>query len=182
MQVYKKKNYAFRVVEETDLRLLAAHRNNPTTWHYLTSVFPVWPSNQDEWFKTVGNNNMYFITQYRTKDNVPRKPEDVGWLDVGIARINEIDWINRNACVGVDTFEPFRGKGHAVEAFSLLVDYSFNVLGLHRIWLLVAELNEKARKVYEKAGMKYEGKMVEHLYRDGKYLDYLLMGLVDKGT
>lgn len=165
MYIYEKEPYALRPVLEADLPGLAAHRNDPDTWHYLTSIFPVWPHRQHQWLDSVDNKNMYFISTYGTKD-------------VGLARVTEIDWINRNSCIGVDIFKHFRAQGHGTATFSLLVSYCFEVLGLHRVWLLVAEPNDAAKIIYEKEGFQYEGVMKEHLYRDGRYIDYLLMGLL----
>lgn len=172
MFIYEKKPYAFRPVLEEDLPRLAAHRNDPDTWHYLTSVFPVWPHRQKQWLESVGNTNMYFISTLTGKHN--------SRTEVGLARVTEIDWINRNACIGIDIFAKHRGKGHGTKTFTLLVDYCFEVLGLHRVWLLVGAPNLAARTIYENAGFEYEGTMKEHLYRDGIYVDYLLMGLLSE--
>jgi RimJ/RimL family protein N-acetyltransferase len=97
---------------------------------------------------------------------------------VGIIRITDIDFQNGNACVGLDIFSGFRAQGRALPVFKMAVKYCFDVLRLHRVWLLVKEGNTPAIKTYRKAGFRLEGAMRQHLYRDGLYHDYLLYGLL----
>lgn len=96
---------------------------------------------------------------------------------VGIIGLFDIQWAN-----GVGTFfigigdNNSSGKGYGIEALRLLLDFGFNELNLHRIQLNVISYNERAIKLYEKAGFKREGVFRELLFRDNKRYDLYLYG------
>jgi RimJ/RimL family protein N-acetyltransferase len=164
-----------RPVGEQDLELLAHHRNHPETWRNLTQSLPVWVHNQKNWLNGLGKSDIYFINQFtNTLDN--KQPFRVS--EVGLIRITDIDWQNRNAAIGVDTFEGYRGKGYGSKFFNMAVEYCFDELNLHRLWLNVLDDNLIAKGIYLKAGFKSEGTLVEHIYRNGKWHNYVAMAIL----
>ncbi|MBI5229460.1 GNAT family N-acetyltransferase [Candidatus Micrarchaeota archaeon] len=72
------------------------------------------------------------------------------------------------------------GKGFGSKAIKLLLEFGFSKLNLHRIWLTVHAFNKRARKAYEKAGFRKEGVLREHVLKEGKYFDSILMGLLSR--
>ena len=56
--------------------------------------------------------------------------------------------------------------------------YGFDTLNLHRIWLTVLADNAGAIRAYEKAGFVHEGAQRDATYRDGGYLDLILMSVL----
>jgi len=50
---------------------------------------------------------------------------------------------------------------------------------LHRIFLHVYSHNERAQRVYEKVGFVHEGTLREAYFRNGRYYDDLIMGILD---
>lgn len=160
--------YSLRPVGEEDLPLLAFHRNSPRTWENLTVSLPVWPHKQTHWLDGLGMGDMYFISSVQS---VNKK-----W-DVGILRITDIDWQNRNAAIGVDTFEGYRGKGYGTRFFDMGVSLCFEEFNLHRLWLMVLDTNDIAYKIYANAGFTTEGRLKDHIFRHDEYHDYILMGL-----
>ncbi|MFJ9146786.1 GNAT family N-acetyltransferase [Streptomyces sp. NPDC102270] len=73
-----------------------------------------------------------------------------------------------------------RGRGLGTEATRLIVGYGFERLGLHRVELEVYRHNSRALRVYEKAGFTVEGVRREADLRDGKWVDWVVMGLLDR--
>lgn len=71
------------------------------------------------------------------------------------------------------------GKGIGEEATRLVVDYAFNRLNAHRIWLGVNEANTGAIKCYEKVGFKEEGRKRKELFCFGQYFDAVQMGILE---
>ena len=70
------------------------------------------------------------------------------------------------------------GKGYGSEAVQLLVDYGFRYQNFRKIWLNVHSNNERAIKAYQKVGFIEEGRLREHVYSDGDYVDLIYMGIV----
>jgi RimJ/RimL family protein N-acetyltransferase len=75
--------------------------------------------------------------------------------------------------LGADIHKEHRGKGYAATMWSVMLNECFNFLNLHRVALTTAEYNNVGIHVYEKIGFKFEGKLRQSLYRDGKYYDQL---------
>ena len=77
-------------------------------------------------------------------------------------------------------------RGYGTEATALMARYGFETLNLNRIWLHVYEHNSRGRRAYEKVGYQVEGTLRKHSYRDGRYWDVIVMGLLreewDKGN
>jgi RimJ/RimL family protein N-acetyltransferase len=60
----------------------------------------------------------------------------------------------------------------------LLLDYAFNQLNLHRVWLRVIEDNERAIHIYEKIGFQHTGRLRQCVFKQGYYQDLLLMDIL----
>ncbi|MHC3470385.1 GNAT family N-acetyltransferase [Streptomyces sp. 7R007] len=73
-----------------------------------------------------------------------------------------------------------RGRGVGTEATRLIVGHAFEQLGVHRIELEVYGHNHRARRVYEKVGFVVEGVRREARWRDGEWVDEVLMALLDR--
>ncbi|WCN01384.1 GNAT family N-acetyltransferase [Streptomyces sp. M92] len=72
-----------------------------------------------------------------------------------------------------------RGRGLGSEATRLIVGHGFDQAGLHRVQLEVYADNRRARRVYEKTGFVVEGTRREAAWRDGVWVDEVLMAVLD---
>ena len=98
---------------------------------------------------------------------------------LGEAVLNDLDPDNASAnyriwLAGQQAF----GKGYGTEATRLVVDYAFDVAGLHRLSLGVFDFNPRARRVYEKCGFRLEGRLRHTLRWDGQWHDELVMSVL----
>lgn len=59
--------------------------------------------------------------------------------------------------------------------------YGFEVMNMHRLWLLVAKDNKAAEKAYSNAGFTVEGIQRDAILRGGSYHDYTSMSLLEGG-
>lgn len=64
-----------------------------------------------------------------------------------------------------------RNKGLGTQAVKLFIDYGLKVLGIHRIELEVYRFNERAERVYQKAGFRFEGMKRENFIYNNNYID-----------
>lgn len=60
----------------------------------------------------------------------------------------------------------------------VLVRFIFNEMNMNKIKLHVFSFNERAKRVYEKIGFKVEGILRQELFREGRYHDVIVMGLL----
>jgi RimJ/RimL family protein N-acetyltransferase len=74
--------------------------------------------------------------------------------------------------------DPDRGIGKIM--LGCILDYVFQELMAHRLWLDVFETNTRAQHVYERIGFRREGILREAIFRDGEYHTQLLMSILDR--
>ena len=98
---------------------------------------------------------------------------------VGVTGFENISWNNGTALIYIGIGEEkHRGHGYAKEALNLTMEFGFEELNFHRIYLTVLEYNEPAIKLYEKLGFKREGIYREFIHRDGRRYDMYLYGIL----
>ena len=97
----------------------------------------------------------------------------------GIAQLQNIDPVHRRAELGIFIGdEGARGGGLATKAMKELIAFAQDDLNLRRITLFVDEENSAATKLYEKHGFVEEGRLKQHYFSAGRYLDVIVMGLI----
>jgi RimJ/RimL family protein N-acetyltransferase len=90
---------------------------------------------------------------------------------IGVTGLRHIDQPMRTAQIGTWLGRPFWGTGANVEAKQLLLDFSFGLLGLHRIEARIAVTNQRSRRAFERLGGTREGVLKESFFKDGVYHD-----------
>jgi RimJ/RimL family protein N-acetyltransferase len=72
----------------------------------------------------------------------------------------------------------FWNQGYGSEAMILLLDYAFNVLNLHSVYLKVNAINKNAIHVYKKLGFRMAGKRRQARAYLRKYYDLYFMDML----
>lgn len=78
--------------------------------------------------------------------------------------------------IGISVHEAWQGKGVGKELMRAIVDLADNWLNLTRLELEVYADNEAAIRLYQRFGFEVEGKLRQHAYRDGQFVDSIVMG------
>ena len=98
---------------------------------------------------------------------------------IGTIGLTSINHQHRTAELGVGIGEhDCWGRGLGTEATRLIVDYAFNVLGLHNVMLRVFSYNERAIRAYQKVGFKEIGRRRESQRIGPRVYDVVLMDCV----
>lgn len=98
---------------------------------------------------------------------------------VGFVALFAIEWGNRTAQCAIGIGDAaFRGKGYGTEGLTLLLQYAFRELNLHRVGLDVISYNQSAINLYERLGFQLEGRRRQAVWREGRYFDRLDMGIL----
>jgi diamine N-acetyltransferase len=61
-----------------------------------------------------------------------------------------------------------------------MLQYAFEEMKLHRVYLRVFEENVRARKAYEKAGFVEEALLHDDVFVNDEYKNIVLMGAINK--
>ena len=105
----------------------------------------------------------------RTKDGKP----------LGDIALNWVVPHHRLSMLGAMIGEPdYWGGGYGTDALLLIVDYAFNWLDFHKLWLGTMAPNVRAQRNVEKVGFKLEARGRREIYADGEWVDHLLYGLL----
>jgi len=150
-----------RLVENNDLEDLRLLRNDQSTWSNLNNINLLTEYNQKNWFKKIKNDpsTMWFVVTNKKNDFL------------GVAKIYNIDNVNKSLGLGADILKLRRGQGIGKKVYSILLRYAFLYLNVNRVWLQVLKTNSNAIFLYKKMGFKKEGKLEKAIYRNGKYID-----------
>jgi len=94
--------------------------------------------------------------------------------------LRDIDRDHKKAEYGIFIGErEAMGRGYGSQAAELMIRYSFEKLGLHKLMLRVLAGNDRARKSYERAGFVQEAYLRDEVYLAGRYRDVILMAVIN---
>lgn len=160
-----------RPVEASDLEQIRQLRNNEQTWMYLSDASLISEGMQSKWFDNLTRTlDERYYAVLRAKDD----------KFIGIIRTDCIDLRNKNMRVGADVSLDCRNQGYGTKIFKMLLRYFFDYCGnYHKLYLMVLEDNEIAKRLYKNMGFKEEGKMREHIWRDAAWKGYVIMSILE---
>jgi ribosomal-protein-alanine N-acetyltransferase len=93
-------------------------------------------------------------------------------------RLEQAD--SQEAELGYEIDPHYWGRGYATEAARAMVNFGFEQCGLHRIWAACLADNAGSKRVLEKLGMHYEGRLRENRWFKGRWWDTLLYSLLEQ--
>lgn len=160
----------FTAINRSSLKQLMDWRNSPELRKYFREYREISDAMQDAWYNTrVLNNDKQIDFEIHDLES--------GKL-IGHCGLCYINWINRTAELAIYIGDHnFRNGGYGKDTLRLLMDYAFKTANLNRVWCEVFSNNE-AINVYRKIGFKDEGKLRQHHYENGQYIDCYMLGLL----
>lgn len=183
----------FRAVERGDLPTFVKWLNDPDVQLGILIHQPISLAREENWFEGMikrPDDEQIMGIEVRlpgertdlpgVKGNEPGTQVGVeAWKLIGNLAFNDIDWRNRSSEFGIMIGDKtYWNQGYGTEAVRLLIKHGFNTLNLNRIFLRVFEDNPRAIRAYEKAGFVHEGRERQAEFRDGRYIDVLLMSIL----
>ena len=150
-----------RALERNDLRFVHELNNNQ-------SIMSYWFEEPYESF-----DELEELYNKHIHDNAERRfvAEDSTGRAIGLVELIEIDYIHRSAEFQIIITPEHQGKGFARSLIRQAFHYSFTILNLHKVYLIVAVQNVKAIHLYEESGFIEEGHLVQEFFINGKYRD-----------
>ena len=90
-------------------------------------------------------------------------------VKVGIVELVNINHLHRRAEFQIIIAPGHQRKGYATSAARLAIDYSFSILNLYKLYLIVDKENKAAIHVYQKLGFQTEGELIDEFFVSGEY-------------
>ncbi len=162
------KRVVLRAVEPEHLPNYVRWLNDPEVLAWFGFYRPLNQAQEQAWYES----------QNKDPDAVNFAAEFEG-RHIGGCGFGNINRAGHNAEVGLFIGEKsLWDQGLGKEMLSLLVDYGFEQMGLHRIYLRVFAGNLRAVHAYEQVGFVHEGRFRDAYWRHGQWQDMLYMSIL----
>ncbi len=170
--ILKGKKVALSVLSKEYIPLFVKWLNDPEVTIYLPMRRVITPEGEEEWIERVRKD-----PNCRHFPIVALPEEEV----IGVTGLDRIDPYDGTATFGIFIGrKEYWGKGYGTEATILVLDYAFNCLKLHHVWLFVKDFNKRAINCYKKVGFREVGRLREAILQpDGRH-DFIIMDILAK--
>jgi RimJ/RimL family protein N-acetyltransferase len=153
-----------RPVEESDLPMLQAWRNNPGTREPFREYRPLNMINQKRWFDSLDDRCIMFVI--------------MAGRPIGVCGLTSIDRHNRNAELSFYIGESVH-EGQIHEVIELLLDYAFKEVGLHRVYAEQYEGLPNTGWSLERHGFEQEGILRDVVFKHGRFWNSVIMSMLE---
>jgi ribosomal-protein-alanine N-acetyltransferase len=96
----------------------------------------------------------------------------IGFVRIGLSR-------DRSGELGYAVRRADWGKGYATEAGTLMLDFGFRELGLHRVQAACGPDNHASQRLLARLGFVPEGRLRDHVFTNRAWRDSLLYSILD---
>jgi UDP-4-amino-4,6-dideoxy-N-acetyl-beta-L-altrosamine N-acetyltransferase len=99
---------------------------------------------------------------------------------LGTVNLNKIDLKNKHAYLGIysNPHNQIKNKGRLL--IQCIKHLAFEIAGIHTLKLEVIDYNQRAIKFYNESGFSEEGRLKEFIFKDGKWHDVIVMGIINE--
>lgn len=163
--------YKLRELERQDMTIINQWRNDPEVIKYLGAPYRYINLDTDlKWFDNYMANRNATVRCAIIDEN-----DSI----VGLASLTSIDHINQSAVFQIMIGEAeHQNNGAGTFATKTLLEHAFFNLNIQRVELEVLADNERAIHMYEKVGFVREGIMRKSRYKNGKFVDMVILALL----
>lgn len=160
-----------RAMEPEDANFLFQLLNNPDIEKMVVGkTYSVSEYEENNWIKNFHNSDqcIRWVIEHNDKTRI------------GTVILNDINWINRTAEIGIklDINNITRKHGDAKDAYYTTLQYAFDELNLNKITATTLEYNEPSIKLHSTMGFKLEGKLRQAVFKSGNYHNLIIFGLL----
>jgi RimJ/RimL family protein N-acetyltransferase len=98
---------------------------------------------------------------------------------IGHCLLYDFQHMARRCSLGIGIGDPeYQGKGYGRDALRVLLNYAFRLRNLRKVSLTVSGNNERAIRSYRACGFVEEGRLRQHDWADGQYIDVICMSIL----
>jgi len=153
-------------IKDSELDLMLSWRNAPSVRANMYTRHEISSSEHKSWWSRVkdASDQIYLMYEFRGEP-------------LGIVAFNQIDSLSKNSSWAFYA-SPDAQKGIGTRMEFLALEYSFEDLGLHKLYCEVLEFNESVINLHKKFGFKIEGILREHHFYEDRYLDIYRLALL----
>lgn len=168
------KKVVLRAPSRADLPTFVRWFNDQEVMRFLAGdMWPMSMESEERWFERM-------VEQKRRCLTIETCPSDERpAVAIGNVSLMDTDDRNHHAELGIVIGEKeYWSRGYGADAIKTLLRFAFDELNYHRVFLRVFAANARAIRCYEKCGFHPEGRLREHIFRNGDWHDELIMGVL----
>jgi diamine N-acetyltransferase len=162
--MFKGKKISLRQMEIADVEHLYEWENNPENWIYGNTLNPY---------------SRFFLEQYvlSSQNDILQDKQlrlvifENSGDPCGAIDLFDFDAQNKRAAVGILVKAEKQGRGYALEALKLLVNYCKKTLNLKQLYCSIEVGNDKSLNLFKKAGFEVTGVLKKWKWVNGKWID-----------
>lgn len=160
-----------RAREPDDLERAYGWINDREVTRHLTVRYPLSRADEERWIRETPTNTF--------ANGVGLAIETREGLHIGNIDLREMRHEDRKTELGIMIGDKeYWSKGYGTDAVLTLLRFAFDEMNLNRVWLTVHDSNERAITCYRKCGFQEEGRLRQEVFRDGRYQDIVIMGIL----
>lgn len=168
--ILRGKGMYLRKMTEDDTDLIVKWRNQDFVRKNFIYQKPFTRQGHQNWIETMIKTGRVIQFIICTAEDRP----------VGSVYLRDIDRDHNRAEYGIFIGErEALGLGFGTQAARLMIRYSFEKLGLHKLMLRVLAGNDRARRSYERAGFVQEAYLRDEVCLEDGYRDVILMAVIN---
>lgn len=163
-----------RADERADLPRFTEWLNDPEVREGISIHLPMSQVEEEQWYE-----NMLKTPRDEHPFAIEIRTDDGSWKLIGNCGLFDYNWRSHSAEVGIFIGDKSCwNHGYGTEVMRLMLKHGFETLNLNRVFLRVYANNPRAIRCYEKVGFVHEGRQRQAEYKNGQYVDLLLMSVL----
>ncbi len=161
-----------RATRKDDLPTFVEWFSDPEVRRYLDMHLPFSMAQEERWFEQLQD-------RLEKQEIVMLTIETEKGACIGNISLFDINWKDRHAELGITIGDKDHwDRGYGSDAVRTMLRLAFDEMNLHRVFLRVHEDNTRGIRCYQKAGFRKEGALRESVFREGAYLDLVVMSIL----
>ena len=167
--MFRQEECRLRRMEYSDLDLVLRWRNSERIRQAMYTDHIITPDEHYAWFERVTRNNvtMHFVFESEGRP-------------LGIVNVVNIDRRNLRCVWGFYIGEEAAPRGAGTAMGYLALEYLFEKEGFHRVMGEALVDNEASIKYHRRLGFLEEGRLVDHVAKNGRYTDVISFAIIDR--
>lgn len=157
-----------RAMNEEDIPVLTQHINDEETNVFLTVTHPMSPNQEIAWLRQAEADDSQVTFAIVAKESNEL---------IGTIGLHHIHPVHHTATAGCALLKGNWSKGYGSDALKLLLEYGFGTLNLRKINAGAWNFNKRSIALQKKFGFREEGVLKAQRYRNGEYVDEVLLSL-----
>ena len=168
------KRFVLRALEPEDASFLASLVNDPEVRDALGAydlVFPVSVDAETKWIVEASKkDDQAHLVITKKSDSTP----------LGLLSVKDLNSRNASGHLSIILERKSWDKGYGTEVLKGTLEFLFDKMNFHRIWLRVSEGNHRAIRCYEKCGFSREGMLREDHFAHGGWKNSFIMSVLSE--